>query len=320
MSNKVLDGIMGLCVADALGVPVEFTGREMLRKNPVTGMRSYGTCNQPAGTWSDDTSMTLCLADSLSKGLDYDDIINRFIMWFEEGKYTPHGEVFDVGNTTRKALMRFTQGKAPLECGGLSDNDNGNGSLMRILPIVYYLLANYGTEITENDEAMAIIHNVSSLTHAHKRSLIACGIYCSIAAMIIGSTEPTAVSLGISKAVEFYRRHEEYKDELSHYERLNNKSFASVPIEEIKSSGYVVDTLEAAVWCLLNTNNYKECVLMAVNLGEDTDTVAAVAGGLAGLYYGYGSIPQEWLSVIVRRDYVEGICSRLNEALSQRNL
>ncbi|HOM43378.1 MAG TPA: ADP-ribosylglycohydrolase family protein, partial [Bacillota bacterium] len=201
-----------------------------------------------------------------------------------------------------------------------SDNDNGNGSLMRILPIVYYLLANYGTEITENDEAMAIIHNVSSLTHAHKRSLIACGIYCSIAAMIIGSTEPTAVSLGISKAVEFYRRHEEYKDELSHYERLNNKSFASVPIEEIKSSGYVVDTLEAAVWCLLNTNNYKECVLMAVNLGEDTDTVAAVAGGLAGLYYGYGSIPQEWLSVIVRRDYVEGICSRLNEALSQRNL
>jgi len=228
--------------------------------------------------------------------------------------------VFDVGNATRKALMRFSQGKAPLECGGLSDHDNGNGSLMRILPIAYYLQANYGTEITENDEAMAIIHNISSLTHAHKRSLIACGIYCSIAAMIIGSMElSTAVSLGISKAVEFYRRHEEYSDELGHYERLNNKSFASVPIEEIKSSGYVVDTLEAAVWCLLNSNNYKECVLMAVNLGEDTDTVAAVAGGLAGLYYGYGSIPQEWLSVIVRRDYVEDICRNLNDILSQIN-
>ena len=225
--------------------------------------------------------------------------------------------MFDVGNATRKALMRFSQGKAPLECGGLSDHDNGNGSLMRILPIAYYLQANYGTEITENDEAMAIIHNISSLTHAHKRSLIACGIYCSIAAMIIGSMElSTAVSLGISKAVEFYRRHEEYSDELGHYERLNNKSFASVPIEEIKSSGYVVDTLEAAVWCLLNSNNYKECVLMAVNLGEDTDTVAAVAGGLAGLYYGYDSIPQEWLSVIVRRDFVEGICSKLNEVVS----
>ncbi|HRU42202.1 MAG TPA: ADP-ribosylglycohydrolase family protein, partial [Candidatus Diapherotrites archaeon] len=299
MSNIVLDGIMGLCVADALGVPVEFTGREMLRKNPVTGMRSYGTCNQPAGTWSDDTSMTLCLADSLSKGLDYNDIMKRFIMWFEEGKYAPHGEVFDVGNATRKALMRFLSGSAPLECGGLSDHDNGNGSLMRILPIVYYLKDNYGAKITENDEAMAIIHNVSSLTHAHKRSLIACGIYCSIAAMLMGSTElSTAVSFGISKAVEFYRRHEEYSDELSHYERLNNKSFASVPMEDIKSSGYVVDTLEAAAWCLLNTNDYKECVLTAVNLGEDTDTVAAVAGGLAGLYYGYGSIPQEWLSVI----------------------
>ena len=320
MSNIVLDGIMGLCVADALGVPVEFTGREVLRKSPVTGMRSFGTYNQPAGTWSDDTSMTLCLTDSLSKGLDYNDIMKRFIMWFEEGKYTPHGEVFDVGNATRKALMRFQSGSAPLECGGLSDHDNGNGSLMRILPIVYYILANYGTEITENEEAMKIIHNVSALTHAHIRSLIACGIYCSIAAMLIGSLElSTAVSLGISKAVEFYRRHEEYSDELSHYERLNNKSFASVPAEEIKSSGYVVDTLEAAVWCLLNSYNYKECVLTAVNLGEDTDTVAAIAGGLAGLYYGYGSIPQEWLSVIVRLDYVEGICSKLYEALSQRN-
>nr|HQI17037.1 ADP-ribosylglycohydrolase family protein [Bacillota bacterium] len=163
-------------------------------------------------------------------------------------------------------------------------------------------------------------HNVSSLTHAHKRSLIACGIYCSIAAMLMGSTElSTAVSFGISKAVEFYRRHEEYSDELSHYERLNNKSFASVPMEDIKSSGYVVDTLEAAAWCLLNTNDYKECVLTAVNLGEDTDTVAAAAGGLAGLYYGYGSIPQEWLSVIVRRGYIEGICSKLYEAISQRN-
>nr|HPM00276.1 ADP-ribosylglycohydrolase family protein [Bacillota bacterium] len=186
--------------------------------------------------------------------------------------------------------------------------------------IVYYLQANFGAEITENNEAMAIIHNVSALTHAHKRSLIACGIYCSIAAMLMGSMElSTAVSLGINKAVEFYRRHEEYSDELGNYERLNNKSFAAVPVEEIKSSGYVVDTLEAAVWCLLNSNNYKECVLMAVNLGEDTDTVAAIAGGLAGLYYGYGSIPQEWLSVIVRLDYVEGICSKLYEALSQRN-
>lgn len=97
MENTVLDGIMGLCVADALGVPVEFESRETLVKNPVTGMRFYGTYNQPAGTWSDDTSMTLCLVDSLSKGLDYSDIMEKFIKWFEDGKYTPHNEVFDVG-------------------------------------------------------------------------------------------------------------------------------------------------------------------------------------------------------------------------------
>lgn len=126
----------------------------------------------------------------------------------------------------------------------------------------------------------------------------------------------SAVGLGIYKAFEFYKRHDEFNAELHHYERLSNKSFASTPEGEIKSSGYVVDTLEAAVWCLLNSNNYKDCVLMAVNLGEDTDTVAAVAGGLAGLYYGYESIPQEWLSAIVKREYIENLCNQLGIALS----
>jgi len=134
MANNILNGIMGLCVADALGVPVEFVDRETLLKNPVVDMRSYGTYNQPVGTWSDDTSMTLCLADSLSRGLDYDSIMKNFMRWINEGEFTPHGEVFDVGNATRRALGRFEKGAAPLNCGGTSDNDNGNGSLMRILP------------------------------------------------------------------------------------------------------------------------------------------------------------------------------------------
>ena len=318
MENFILNSIMGSCVADALGVPVEFVNRETLSENPVIDMRSYGTYNQAAGTWSDDTSMTLCLIDSLSNGLDYNDIMTNFIKWVNSGDYTPYGEVFDVGNATRKALKRFERGADPLDCGGLRDNDNGNGSLMRILPILFYLRSIYGIEITENDEAMKIIHNISALTHAHKRSLIACGIYISVANMLMGDMDISiAVEMGIYSALEYYKNHYEFEDELRYYERLSNKTFSKTPVKNIKSTGYVVDTLEAAIWCLLNTKNYKDCVLLAVNLGEDTDTVAAVAGGLAGLHYGYDSIPKEWLSVIAKRDYIENLSNQLNVDLSR---
>jgi ADP-ribosyl-[dinitrogen reductase] hydrolase len=313
MANHVFAGIMGLCVADALGVPVEFMDRETLKTNRVTGMRSYGTYHQPAGTWSDDTSMTLCLVESLAKGLDYHDIMTNFLKWLDEAAYTPHGEVFDVGNTTRKALRRFSQGIAPLECGGANERDNGNGSLMRILPIVFYLQSVYGTDFHETHEAFEIIHNVSSLTHAHKRSQIACGIYVSVASALMEGTDlEMTMGTGIHKAMEYYRNHPGFSGELHYYERLTRKDFDKLDETEIRSSGYVVDTLEAAIWCLLRTESFKDCVLKAVNLGEDTDTVAAVAGGLSGLYYGYESIPRDWLSAIARRDCVESLCNQLH--------
>ncbi|MDD4658349.1 MAG: ADP-ribosylglycohydrolase family protein [Eubacteriales bacterium] len=317
MANYVLNGIMGLCVADALGVPVEFMARGTLDANPVVGMRAYGTYNQPAGTWSDDTSMTLCLADSLCRGLDYNDIMQNFLKWFQRGEFTPFGAAFDIGNTTRQALKRFEQGAAPLECGGNTEHDNGNGSLMRILPLLFYLQSIYGREFYQKDEAFAVIHKVSALTHAHKRSQIACGIYILVAAMLPGEINlREAINLGIGKAMEYYRKQEWFAEELILYERVEDKGFAELLPENIRSGGYVVDTLEAAIWCLLNTENYKDCVLKAVNLGSDTDTVAAVAGGLAGLKYGYNDIPQDWLGVIVNREYVESLCNKLYFSLA----
>lgn len=314
MSNNITNAIMGLCVADALGVPVEFMQRSKLKADPVIDMRAYGTYNQPAGTWSDDTSMTLCLLDSLANGLDYDDIMKKFHQWFDEGAYTPYGETFDVGNATRKAINRYASGTAALECGGKAEGDNGNGSLMRILPILFYLQCQYGSEI--NEEAFEIIHKVSSITHAHKRSLMACGIYICIASAITqGIGLKAAIQTGTQKAMQYYRNNPEFTHELKHYARLENKDFEKLHEEQIKSSGYVVDTLEAALWCLLNTDDYRDCVLKAVNLGEDTDTVAAVAGGLAGLYYKYENIPPQWLAVIAKRDYIEDLCEKLQIAL-----
>jgi ADP-ribosyl-[dinitrogen reductase] hydrolase len=316
MDNHIKNGIMGLCVADALGVPVEFSNRETLKKNPVIDMRGFGTYNQPAGTWSDDTSMTLCLMDSLTNRLDYDDLMKKFLAWLDESAYTPHGETFDVGNTTRVALRRFSEGKHPIECGGKTEYDNGNGSLMRVLPILFYLRAKYGSKFHKVDEAFDIIHNISSLTHAHKRSKIACGIYISIANQIIEKRDINlSVNLGLEEALGYYRRKPEFADELQFFRRLEGEHFEKLLENEIRSSGYVVDTLEAAIWCLRNTTSYKDCVLMAVNLGEDTDTVGAVAGGLAGLYYGYESIPKEWLDVIVKRENIESLCDSLSKSL-----
>jgi len=312
LKNKILGGILGLAVADAVGVPVEFQSRESLRRNPVTEMTGYGTYNQPPGTWSDDTSLTLCLMESLTnKKIDYTDIMQRFLLWLDKGQYTAHGEVFDVGIATRKALHRFRKGTEPLKCGGTSEQDNGNGSLMRILPLAFYCKS------TEDKAFMDIIHNVSSLTHAHTRSQIACGVYLIIARNLLDESDlKSIISSSLKKVKEYYGNKKEYAEDLKHYRRIFDTGFANLPEKEIKSSGYVVDTLEAALWCLLNTSNYKDCVLKAVNLGEDTDTVAAVAGGLAGMFYGVEGIPKKWLNQLARREYIEKLCEDFYDSLS----
>jgi ADP-ribosylglycohydrolase len=310
LKNKILGGIFGLAVADALCVPVEFQSREELRRNPVTDMQGYGTYNQPPGTWSDDTSLTLCLLDSLTQGLDYTDIMQRFCSWVSKGKYTAHNEVFDVGIATRQALQRFRKGIDPLECGGTSEQDNGNGSLMRILPLAFHLHT-FGGNYTLA-KAVDVIHNVSSLTHAHKRSQIACGIYLIVAdSLLVELDLKKAVDSNLEKAKSCYQN----ESELKHFDKIFKANFAKLPEEKIKSTGYVVDTLEAALWCLLNTDNYKDCVLKAVNLGGDTDTVAAVAGGLAGVFYGVEGIPSEWLEQLARRDYIEKLCEDFYRSL-----
>ena len=318
MKEKILSGIIGLCVGDSLGVPVEFKSRETLQRNPVTDMQGYGTHNQPLGTWSDDTSMALCLLDSLKNELDYDDIMRKFLSWFKEADYTAHGKVFDVGIATQKALSRFASGTEPFNCGGDSEYDNGNGSLMRILPMAFYLSA----ADVEYEDFFDIIHTVSALTHAHERSKIACGIYISIAESLINRTGDIKVGIhnGINKSKDYYENKNEYIDELKYYSRIFKDGFINLPQDEIKSSGYVVDTLEAAIWCLLNTDNYESCVLKAVNLGEDTDTVAAVVGGLAGIYYGLDNIPSKWVAQIARLDYIKELCGTFNDSLYDDSL
>lgn len=302
--------VFGLAVGDALGVPVEFEDRRELAGNPITELCGYGTYNVPAGSWSDDTSLSLALLESLGRlgHLDYEDVMTNFSDWMNDAAFTPTDHVFDIGNVTRKAISRYDGGTAAAECGCGDAADNGNGSLMRIGPMALYLYDIYG-EALDGAEPLGLVHGVSSLTHAHVKSCMACGIYVLLAGELLAHKPVAeAVAVALQKAREFYMTQPAFFPEVDTYGRLWCAEFKDLPEQKIRSTGYVVHTLEAAIWCLLNTADYRSCVLRAVNLGSDTDTVGSVAGGLAGLAYGYESIPTEWRDGLKRKEYIASLC------------
>ena len=313
MKNIVKSGIFGVCIGDALGVPVEFRTREQLKRSPVTKMRAMGTYRQPLGTWSDDSSLTLCLAESLCNGYNLEDMALKFIQWHNEEIWTPHGRVFDIGIATRQAISRISSGIIPKLCGGTSEFDNGNGSLMRILPLVFYL------KDEENIEKLYhTVKEVSSITHGHFRSVFACFIYVIFAIELLkGKSKIEAYDYMQKKVLEYAENQEFNPKEIKLFERILNNNIATYPEDEIKSSGYVLHSLEASLWCFLNSESYSEAVLKAVNLGDDTDTTGAITGGIAGIYYGFENIPEEWVAGLVRKDDIEKLCGKLADKLKK---
>lgn len=309
--SQVRSGLMGLCVGDALGVPVEFLSREELIESPVTELDSRNEWKEPPGTWSDDSSLTFCLADCLCDGFSLQAIAQSFCRWYYEQEWTARGKVFDIGITTQMAIQKLQNGVAPLEAGDTVERSNGNGSLMRILPMAYcYKTIDLPTLIDR-------VHQVSRITHAHPRSQMACGIYICIAvALLEGASPREAYVQGVEQAEEIYQAFP-YLLEKHHFERIFSRDIENLPIESIHSEGYVIDTLEASLWCLLTTSSYPEAVLKAVNLGEDTDTTAAVTGGLAGIHYGIENIPSKWINGIARPHDIQRLADRLEAALSR---
>ena len=268
MENKLKSAIYGFAVGDALGVPYEFKHRDTFR---CVGMIGHGTWDQPAGTWSDDTSMVLATMDAFKPGIatTLDDIMKNFTELYENGKYTPYGTCFDIGGTTREAIYKYAVCNDPNQCGGTNEGDNGNGALMRILPFVFF----------DYDED--IIDRVVALTHNTSRSKFACEIYIKICQSLITDTF----------------------DPFDPYICM----IREMPRNLIRSTGYVLDSLVAALWCFLTTDNYDECVETAVNLGNDTDTIAALAGALAGIRYGYEDIPKHWIDQLANKDLIDQI-------------
>ena len=299
--SKCVDAIIAFAIGDALGVASEFKSRAELLKDPITDMISSSSPNLSEGTFSDDTAMLAATLDSFNSccRFDYDDIMRRLLKWITEGEYTATGLVFAVGKTTKKALLNFAKGVKPLECGAKGIYDNGNGSLMRILP-----LALYGFYSRIDEKALIrLAIELSSLTHAHHISILACYIYVRYVIYLLE---------GLDKRVAYQRIKElDYScfdsQDLRAFKRILQADIGKCSNEAIRSSAYVVDTLECCLWLLLNNDNLKDVLLKAANIGEDTDTIAAIAGSMAGIIYGLDSIPASWILKLKRKDYLYGL-------------
>ncbi|MDR0913314.1 MAG: ADP-ribosylglycohydrolase family protein [Methanobrevibacter sp.] len=317
LKNKRLKDIKallyGLSIADSLGVPVEFLSRDIIRKNPVTDMIGYGTYNLPPGSFSDDSSLSFATVESLINGYNLEEIAENFKKWLFESWWTPFDKTFDVGNTTAMSIEKMADGMQIELCGGIGEHDNGNGSLMRIAPLIFFI------EDMNLEKRFKIVKEVSSLTHRHFRSIISCFYYIEY---LLGLLEgKNKFEIYEELQTKFYKElsylidNEEEYNEINHLKRILDDDIYEFDEDEIRSGGYVISSLEASLWCFLNSNSYSEAVLKAINLGEDTDTVGAITGAIAGIYYGFDDIPDKWIKGIVKSKKIDDLAVRYFKSL-----
>lgn len=295
--SRVRGGLFGALVGDALGVPVEFAARAERDADPVTGMRAWGVHHQPAGTWSDDGALLLCTAEGVQQDFLPARLASLYVKWMTSGYWAARDEVFDIGFATRAALCRIQDGVPLTKAGASGEWENGNGSLMRILPVGLRFHTRPIAELS------ALAMECSAITHAHIRSKLACAFYSQmVAALLRGQTAREAYHFAIGATAPLFEQQPRESDIFHHLLAGNIDAFDR---DGISGSGYVLHSLEASIWCLLRYPTFREAVLAAVNLGDDTDTTGCITGGLAGVAYGFEAIPPEWVEALPKREELE---------------
>lgn len=306
MRLKYIDGLMGFVIGDTLGLPLETVPREKLLKKPVTKMLVGGKYEMPLGTWSDNTSLMIATIDSINakNNVELNDIALKFSAFKNHAQYTADREVFKLNPTVEQALSNFEANHDnPLTCGLSEATDNG--SLIRILPVAYFAL----DKKLKDFEVLELVKEISSMTHNNEISIMGCYIYTRFAMFLLtGKDKYSAYSM--TKCVDYTMFSE---DTRLAYQRLLKEDITKLKINEINSSTSVVDNLEASIWVLLKSNNYKEAIIGAINLGDNTSSIGALTGGLAGILYGYDFIPEEWKDNILRKEYLLDIFEELSE-------
>lgn len=314
--------LLGFALGDAFGVPYEFLPKEKIRTLELDGMIGKDTNMQfksrwsdliPSGAWSDDTSMIYSTMDAIvtcDGRIDNNKIMQSFVDWWEKGKYCALNLPFGLGATVGQALSCYVAGKEPLECGCKSIRSNGNGSLMRILPFSLYCIRR---DLTES-ETVIVTSNASALTHGHDISKMGCFIFTEFMRGLFETRNPEMAF----KKLLFIDYHKYFSDEaVEAYSRLLNKDFKNTKDEEMNGSGYVVDTLECAIYSILNTNDFEDAIKMAVNTGYDTDTIAGVTGALAGTLYGVNKLPEKWINKLRKKDELDLIALKYSIILDR---
>lgn len=304
VSEAISNSVLSLFLGDAFGVPLEFCSREKCKELNIKTMKGNMTHNQLAGTWSDDGAMTLATLYSIieNKSVNYDDIAMRFFEWLQLGKYSARGKVFDCGETTYQSICNYAQETIPAElCGSKDKNASGNGSLMRMLPIAIYTFFEKGLNDIDKFE---IISKTSSITHRNETCKLGCCIYSKyIEHLLEGYTKETAYQLLKEDNFTDY-----FPQEIvNKYSRILKGNIATISENNVKSTGYIVDSLEASLWSILTNDDYENSIVTAANLGGDTDTIAAITGSIAGIIYNYEDIPPNWIEPLAKKEEIVNV-------------
>lgn len=295
---RVKEGIIGSAIGDALGSATKGLDREYLLEKPVLKMLPSVKKGIPKGAWGDSTSLMIATIYSISKkGLDYNYIAENCVSWFTSNRFCSVGESFGIGKTTLESLIRFTKrDKDAYECGEESFECNGNSSLKMMTPLAYYFTANKETK----DNVYDAIYKMCSITHRHPISICACYIYVHFVMYILnGNNKFQALKKLKSLDYSMFSN-----DVLEYFSRILVGNIVELEIEEINSSSFVVDTLESVLWCFMQSDNFKDCIVATTNIGNDTSSIGALTGVIAGIYYGTNNIPSSWHESLRRRDYL----------------
>ena len=293
--DRSIGCLLGLAVGDAVGTTLEFKSRDSYAH--LTDMVGGGPFSLPVGAWTDDTSMALCLAISLLESNEFDpaDQMERYRRWQHQGYLSSTGTCFDIGGTVSDALNRFASTGEPMS-GSVHPSSAGNGSLMRLSPVVEFYYPDIEKVLFYSQES-------SRTTHGAPECLDACRIFAELLYRAIHGSNKSKIleRVEIEGCTEFVNR-------------VARMEFINLSRDQVKGSGYVMESIEAALWCFHKSTNFKDAILLAANLGDDADTTAAICGQIAGAHYGASGIPKEWMDKLVKRDEIKEIAEGLYEA------
>ncbi|HSL44056.1 MAG TPA: ADP-ribosylglycohydrolase family protein [Anaerolineales bacterium] len=291
--NRFHGCLLGLAVGDAVGTTAEFKPRGSFP--PVTNMVGGGTFGLKPGQWTDDTSMALCLAVSLvtQKGFDPVDQMNRYLDWYKHGYMSSTGTCFDVGNTVRYAVERYHRTGDPFS-GSPSPNAAGNGSLMRLAPVPMYYFPDL-------EKIVHFAGESSRTTHGALECIESCQLFAEMLFRALSGLSKDEILFNTALNISTPKINE-----------IAPGSYCQKTIDQIQGTGYVVQSLEAALWCFYKTNTFEDAILQAANLGDDADTTAAICGQIAGAYYGESGIPVQWLDRLFMRVEITGGADKLS--------